>query len=90
MILLDGLTQRGGDRDGQIADDPFSADAFGGKRKHIGRLVFVAKLAVEFADGRIGGEQDGDFTLEANGKLRFGEKPAQCAGGRKAEILLES
>jgi len=86
--LLDGLAQRGGNRDGQIAGNLFGTNAIGGKGEYVGGFVFVAELAVEFANRRVGGEQDCDFTFEADGGLCLGEKTGQGAGGRKAEILL--
>jgi hypothetical protein len=88
VTLLDGLAERGGNGDGQIAGDFFSADAFGGKGENVGRFVLVAELAIEFADGRIGGQQHRDLAFEANGRLRLSKKVNQRAGGGKAEILL--
>ena len=71
--------QRGGDADGEVAGDFFSADAFGGKREHVGGFVLAAELAVELADGGVGGEQDRDFALETDSGLRFGKKAGQRA-----------
>jgi hypothetical protein len=84
MTLLAGLAQRGGDADGQVTGDLFSADAFGGKGEHVGGFVLVAELAIEFANRRVGGEQHCDLAFEANGGLRFGEKTCQGAGGGQA------
>jgi hypothetical protein len=84
MAFLDGLAERGGNTDGQVAGDFLCANAFGRKREHVGGSVFVAELAIEFADGRVGGEQDGDFTFEANCGLRFGEKTGECPSGGQA------
>ena len=87
MALFEGLTERGGDRDGQVAGDFFGANAIGGEGKHVGGLVFTAELAVEAADGEVGGELHGDFALEADGGLGQGQKTGQGAGGGQAEIL---
>jgi len=81
MTLVNGLLERSGDGDGQVAGDFFSANAIGGKGEHVGHLVLIAELAVELADGHVGGEQDGDFAFETDCGLRFGEKAAQSAGG---------
>jgi hypothetical protein len=86
MVLLDGLFARGRHRDGQIAGDLFGANALGGKGEHIGSFVFAAELAVEAADGGVAGEQDRDFTFEADGGLGFGQKTGQSARGGQAEI----
>jgi hypothetical protein len=81
VILLDGLAKRCGNGDGQIASNFFGANAIGWKRENVGGLVFVAELAVEFANGGVGGEQNGDLSFEADGGLRIGEKAGQGAGG---------
>ena len=70
MALLDCLLERGGHGDGQVAGERFGGRsrywAFGGKGENVGCLVFAAKLAVEAANGGVGGQQDGDFALEAS------------------------
>jgi hypothetical protein len=87
MALLDGLTERGGNGDGQVPGDFFRANAVGGKGKHVGGLVFAAELAVQAADSEVGGELHGDFAPEADGCLRQGQKTGQGAGGGQAEVL---
>ena len=62
--------------------------ALSGKGEHVGGLVFVAELAVEFANGRVGGEQDGDLAAKADGGLRLSEKAGQRSGGGQAEIFV--
>lgn len=68
------------DGDGQVAGDAsiFAGEDFArlcrGKRKHVGGLILMAELAIETADPRITGEQDGDVALELRGVRRVGEK----------------
>jgi hypothetical protein len=84
MALFDGLLERRGNRDGKVAGDLFCADAAGGEGKHVGGFVFAAKVAIEFADSRIGGEQGGNFAFEADCGLGLGEKRARVrAEGRR-------
>jgi len=67
VALIGGLAAGGFNADGEVAGQLFCANAFGGERENVGGFVFAAELAVEFADGGIGGEEDGDFAAEADG-----------------------
>jgi hypothetical protein len=79
VALFDGLTERGGNADGQVTRYLFGADAPGGEGKHVSGLVFTAKLAIEAANGRVGGEQNVDLPLEPHSSLRQLEKARQSA-----------
>ena len=78
-LLLDRLFERRRHGDGQIAGHLFRAHSAGGKRKYIRRLVLAAKLAVELADGCVGGQLHVDFAAQAHGFLSQGEKARQRA-----------
>jgi len=88
VILLDGLLSRRGNGDGQVAGDFFRANAFSWERQHVGGFVFAAKLAVELANRRVGGEQNRDLTLEADGFLSLGKEATQRASRGQAEIFV--
>jgi hypothetical protein len=64
-VALPGcLRQCGGDADGEVAGDSLRAEALCRKGKHICGLVFAAKLAIELANGGVGGEQHRHLALE--------------------------
>jgi hypothetical protein len=95
VILLDGLAKRCGNGDGQIASNFFGANAIGWKRENVGGLVFVAELAVEFANGGVGGEQNGDLPfaslklMPARGRgPNLGRGGSSCAETRLARLRL--
>ena len=68
--------------------DLFCTDPIGGKGEHVSGLVFVAKLAVEAANGCVGGEQEGDLAFESDCGLGLGQKAGQGAGGGEAGSLI--
>jgi hypothetical protein len=78
--------ERGGNADGQVAGDLLGADAFGGKGEHVGGFVLAAKLAIELADGGVGGQQHGDLALEADGGLRSARKRARVRAEGQAKV----
>jgi hypothetical protein len=61
MALANCLLERGGDADRQVAGNLFRANPLGGKGEHVGSFVFAAKLAIEAANGRIGGQLYGNL-----------------------------
>ena len=71
----------GGHADGEVAGDFFLLmdQGFGGKRKHIRGFVQAAELAVEAADGLVGGEEDGDVAAQPDGGLGSSEKERKSA-----------
>jgi hypothetical protein len=81
MSLFDGLTEGGGNADGEVAGEVFSADASGGEGENVGGLVFAAKLTIEAANGGVGGEQDGDLSFEPDGGLGQLEEVGKGARG---------
>ena len=94
VAVLGSLAAGGGNADGEVAGDPFRGlcvlGRSAGKRKDIRRLVFAAETAVEAANGRVGGQQDGDLAAKAQGGLRLARKRARCERGkrgRSAKIL---
>ncbi len=83
MALLDGLFERRGNADGQIAGLRFRSFEAGNRIRREGEdiccLVLASELAIEAADVGVCCEQDGDFALEADDGLRLGEKTGQSA-----------
>jgi hypothetical protein len=84
------LAARGGNADGDVPCHSLRGHCalkrVGGKRQYVSRLIVAAKTAVQAAHGSVSGQQDGDLAAEADGGLRFGEKPGHGASGRKAEL----
>lgn len=90
VAALCALATRGGNADGDVPCHSFrglcALERVGRKREYVSRLVLAAKTAVQAAHGSVSGEQDVDLAAEADGGLRFGEKPGHGASGRKAEL----
>jgi hypothetical protein len=80
MTSFTGLTQRGGNADGQIAGDFERAGSIRRKRKHVGGFVLAAELPVEAADSCVGCEQDCDLPSQPRSRLRIAEKTSECTG----------
>ena len=74
VALLDGLAERRGHTDGQVACNFFGGRTANwtlrGEGKHVSGLVLAPEAGIEFADGGIGGEQHGDIAIEPDGCLR--------------------
>jgi hypothetical protein len=88
VAACSALAARGFDTDGNIARDFFLAleHVCGRERKNVRGLVFASETAVEVAESRVGGEQDGDLAAETDGGLGFGQKAGQSACRGQAEI----
>ena len=84
VALIGGLAAGGFHADGQIAGHFFLAldEILGGERKHVGGFVFASELAVEAADGGVGGEEYGDVSAEADGLLGFSQETGKRWLGR--------
>jgi len=80
MTLLTGLTQRGGDADGQISGDFERAGSTGGKREHIRGFVLAAKLPVQTAYGSVGRQQNSHLAPQLCRGLRLAQEPGEGAG----------
>jgi hypothetical protein len=86
VALAAGLAEGGRHADGEIAGY-FLENRLGGRKgEHVGGFVLTAKLAIEAADGGVGGEQDGDASAETHGVLGAAEEAAEGACGRQAEF----
>jgi hypothetical protein len=71
VAVFGGLAPSGVEGDGQVAGVAV-AETFGGwEAEDVGGLIFAAIVAVEAAEGGVGGEQNFYFTFEAGGGLSF-------------------
>jgi len=89
VAVVAGLEAGGVDADGEVAGY-FAAGDFGGREgEDVRGLVLAAEVAVERADCGVGGEEDADYALEADGLLRFAEKGVEGARGGRAAVSLD-
>ncbi len=76
VALLNSLTERRRNADGQVASNFFLVldELLSREREDVRSLVFAAKLAIEAANSGVSSEQYGDLALEADGSLGFAQK----------------
>jgi hypothetical protein len=86
MALFGSLAERRGYADGHIAGDPLRTQTFRRERQDVRRFVLAPEAAIEFANGRVGGQEHRDLPLEPQGLLRRGEKTGQSSGGGQTEV----
>ena len=81
VAICRGLAGCGFKGDGEISGVLVGEGWGCGEAEDVGGLVLAAEVAVEAAEGVVGGEKDIDVALEAGGEARSAEEGCQGSSG---------